>query len=80
MSIDYKFILQLFLLACTCIGFIYSLRNAISIVKVRCEGFDKRINNIEDHINECECENKIVKCETCLSFIKNDIEKIKGMK
>ena len=78
MPVDYKFILQLFLLACTCIGFIYGLRNAVNIIKVRCDEYERRITNIEEHVTDCECCEKIVKCETCLSFIRNDLDKLKG--
>ena len=39
--------------------------------------FSLYAKDIEAHISGCDCENKINVCETCLSFIRKDVDDLK---
>jgi hypothetical protein len=82
MSIEIKLVLQLIMLVVACVGFVYGINNATNILKTRIdnlkENVEKRMKGIEDHINECECESKLIKCEMCIEFIKKDIDRMEA--
>ena len=77
MSIEIKLVLEFFVLGAACIGFIYNIRNATSVMTNKCEYLDKRLIVLEEHKNDCECLEKIGRCETCLSFLQKSIDEVK---
>jgi len=73
MSIEIKFVLELLILVSTCTGFIFSIRGATKVMKEKCEHLDKRLVNIEKHKEECDCAERISKCETCITFLEKGL-------